>query len=171
LGSVFIKCISEDGAYKDSCKIEVTIPGNGLKGEYYNSLNLSGNIAVTRTDPNIDFPFDMKSYAHGQVVDSFSVRWTGQVVPLFTETYTFETTCDDGSRLWVNDTLLIDNWIDQTETKITGKIDLKAGMKYNIKMEYYENTYGAAARLRWSSVRQVYEVIPQDQLYSSYPPY
>jgi hypothetical protein len=133
-------------------------------------MNLSGNIAVTRTDPNIDFLYDLNSYADGQAVDSFSVRWTGQVVPLFTETYTFETACDDGTRLWVNDTLLIDNWIDQIETKKTGIIDLTAGMKYNVKMEYYENASGASAHLRWSSVRQVYEVIPQDQLYSSYTP-
>jgi hypothetical protein len=108
----------------------------------------------------------MKSYAIGQVLDNFSVRWTGQVVPLFTETYTFETACDDGSRLWINDKLVIDNWIDQGETKISGKIDLKAGVKYNIKMEYYENIYGAAAHLRWSSPSQAYEIIPQEQFYS-----
>jgi hypothetical protein len=166
MGSVFIKCVSEDGAYKDSCKLVVTIPGNGLKGDYYNNMNLSGNIAVIRTDPNIDFLYDLNSYSEGQAVDSFSVRWTGQVVPLFTETYTFETACDDGTRLWVNDTLLIDNWVDQGETKKTGKVDLTAGMKYNIKMEYYENTYGASAHLRWSSPSQAYVIIPQEQLYS-----
>ena len=34
--------------------------------------------------------------------DTFSVRWTGQVQPQFTETYTFYTQSDDGVRLWVN---------------------------------------------------------------------
>jgi len=49
--------------------------------------------------------------------DTFSVRWTGQVIPRFSETYTFRLTGDDGSRLWIRPTgdafawnLLIDNW-------------------------------------------------------------
>ena len=33
--------------------------------------------------------------------DTFSVRWTGQVEPQFTGTYTFYTVSDDGVRLWV----------------------------------------------------------------------
>jgi len=32
-------------------------------------------------------------------------------------------------------------------------------------MEYYENSGGAAARLSWSSVGQVKQIIPQTQLY------
>jgi len=34
--------------------------------------------------------------------DSFSIRWTGQVQPQFTEEYTFSILADDGFRLWIN---------------------------------------------------------------------
>lgn len=34
--------------------------------------------------------------------DSFSIRWTGQVQPQFTEEYTFSVLADDGFRLWIN---------------------------------------------------------------------
>jgi len=34
--------------------------------------------------------------------DTFSVRWTGQVQPQFTEEYTFSVLADDGFRLWIN---------------------------------------------------------------------
>ena len=34
--------------------------------------------------------------------DTFSVRWTGQVQPQYSETYTFNVTADDGCALWIN---------------------------------------------------------------------
>ncbi len=34
--------------------------------------------------------------------DSFSIRWTGQVQPQFTEEYTFSVLADDGFRMWIN---------------------------------------------------------------------
>lgn len=34
--------------------------------------------------------------------DTFSVRWTGQVQPQFSEEYTFSVLADDGLRLWIN---------------------------------------------------------------------
>lgn len=34
--------------------------------------------------------------------DTFSIRWTGQVQPQFTEEYTFSVLADDGFRLWIN---------------------------------------------------------------------
>ncbi len=34
--------------------------------------------------------------------DSFSVRWTGQVQPQFSENYTFTVVADDGCSLWIN---------------------------------------------------------------------
>ena len=44
--------------------------------------------------------------------DNFSVRWSGQVEPRFTETYTFYTQTDDGARLWVNGVQLVNDWTD-----------------------------------------------------------
>ena len=34
--------------------------------------------------------------------DTFSARWTGQVQPQYSETYTFTVTADDGCALWIN---------------------------------------------------------------------
>jgi len=36
------------------------------------------------------------------VPDTFSVRWTGQVQPQFSEEYTFVVNCDEAAKLWVN---------------------------------------------------------------------
>jgi len=69
-------------------------------------------------------------------------------------------------RLCVNGTLLIDKWVPQPPTEWKAPIALLAGQKYNIKIEYYENTGGATAQLSWSSTIQSKQIVLQTQLYS-----
>jgi uncharacterized protein YjdB len=170
LGTTYVRCISTDGGFKDSCKVVVTIDGCGLKGEYYNTKDFTGPIVVTRIDPNINFNFaDVAggSYADGEPIDNYSARWTGQIVPLYSETYNFCTLCDEGGRLWVNGKLLVDGWLKRGET-LCESIELTKGIKYNIQMEYYEQAGGAGAFLYWKSPSQAYEIVPQDQLYPTF---
>jgi uncharacterized protein YjdB len=170
LGTTYVKSISADGGFEDSCKVVVTLDGCGLKGEYYNTKDLTGPIVVNRIDPNINFSFDRVadgSYAPGQPVDNFSARWTGQIIPLYSENYTFCTLCDEGGRLWINGKLLVDGWLKRGET-LCDTIKLTKGIKYNIKMDYYETVGGAGAFLYWKSPSQAYEIVPQDQLYPTY---
>lgn len=143
--------------------------GTGLRGEYYDNMDLT-LFKSTRVDPVIDFDWGEGSPADSINEDSYSIRWTGKVEPLYSETYTFYTCTDDGVRLWVNGTLLIDKWQSQSATEYSAKIDLEAGKKYDIKMEYYDHRRGASAKLMWSSLSQEKEVIPTSQLYPSDEP-
>jgi endoglucanase Acf2 len=138
--------------------------GTGLKGEYYDNIDFTSP-KLTRTDATVGFDWGGGSPDPSIGVDTFSVRWTGQVQPRFSETYTFFTTSDDGVRLRVNGQLLIDKWIDQGPTEHSGTIALTAGQKYDITIEYYERGGGAVAKLAWSSARQAKEMIAQTQLY------
>ena len=94
----------------------------------------------------------------------FSVRWTGKVTPLYTETYTFITSTDDGVRLWVNNQLLVNQWHDQGTTSYQGTIALTAGAAVDIRMEFYDNEWGATAQLEWQSASQPRQIIPRDRL-------
>ncbi|MEH2008987.1 Calx-beta domain-containing protein, partial [Nostoc sp.] len=78
------------------------------------------------------------------------------------------TTSDDGVRLSVNGQQIINQFNDHSATEYSGSIALVAGQKYDIKLEYYENTYSAVSQLSWSSASQPKEIIPQSQLYSPY---
>jgi hypothetical protein len=138
--------------------------GTGLTGDYYDNMDFT-NLKLTRTDPTINFDWGSGSPDPAIGADTFSVSWAGQVQPLYSETYTFYTTSDDGVRLWVNGQLIIDNWTDHAPTENSGTIALTAGTKYNIDMDYYENGGGAVAKLEWSSTSQSRQVIPQTQLY------
>ena len=84
---------------------------------------------------------------------------------LYSEEYTFTTLSDDGVRLWVNGVKFIDNWTSHGSILNEGKIKLNAGQKYEIKLEYFNNTGDAIIKLSWSSQSQNKQAIPQSQLF------
>jgi hypothetical protein len=145
--------------------------GTGLTGDYYGygngTTNFTGPPTLSRLDPTVDFDFGTGSPDPSMPVDLFQIRWHGQVQPLFSELYTFYTTSDDGSRLWVNGQLVVNQWQNQAATTASGKIVLQAGQNYDILMEYFENTSVASVQLSWSSIHQPPQVIPMTQLYPS----
>ena len=142
--------------------------GGWWRGLYYNNTDFSGR-ALSRLDGTVNLDWAGGSPAGSIGADTFSVRWTGQVEPRYSQTYTFYTTTDDGVRLWVNGVLLVDYWAGQAATERSGTIALTAGQKYSIRLDYYENTGNAVAKLMWSSASQVKQIIPQSQLYRPVP--
>jgi hypothetical protein len=96
--------------------------------------------------------------------DTFSVRWSGSVVPRYSQTYTFSTTSDDGVRLWVDGVLLVDEWTRHSRQVDSGTIALTAGRSVPIVMEYFEGGWDAVAELRWSSTSQASELVPTTRL-------
>ncbi len=138
--------------------------GTGLKATYFNNITFTGSAALTRTDATVDFPWSGSPGA-GIVADGFSVRWEGQVEAPVTGSYVFSTVSDDGVRLWVNGTQVINNWTNHGPTVDNGTaITLNAGTKYTILMEFFESGGGAEARLRWSYPGQATVIVPQSRL-------
>ena len=138
--------------------------GTGLLGQYYDNMDFT-NLLVTRVDPTVNFNWTGGSPDPSIGADTFSARWTGQVQPRYTGAVTFYAASDDGSRLWVNNTLVVDNWVDHETTEKSGSITLVAGQKYDLRLEYYENGGDADVVLSWSNPAQAKQVIPQTQLY------
>ena len=69
-------------------------------------------------------------------------------------------------RLWVNGQLLVDKWVPQSSIPWSGTIALTGTNKYDLVMEYFEQTGNAVAQLYWSNATTVgYSPIPQSQLY------
>jgi uncharacterized protein (DUF1800 family) len=97
--------------------------------------------------------------------NNFSARWTGQVLPQYTQKYYFVGRVDDGVKIWVNNQLVVDRWPGGGVTDSIGSIDLQANVLYDIKMEYFEATGGAEAHLQWYSEDQAKQVIPANRLF------
>jgi hypothetical protein len=148
-----------------------TVPdGTGLYGQYFNNPNLTGPPALTRIDGPIDFSWVSRSPGPGIGIDSFSIRWTGKVLPQYSETYTFYVFSDDGVRLWINGQLLLDRWFNQYGPEVaSAPITLQAGQKYDIRIEYYEAYAGAEIHLSWSSPSTPKQIVPASRLFPVAP--
>lgn len=164
-----IRAVKSDGVSDWSITIvksTLTQPGNGtgLKGEYFDNNDFT-DYKLARIDENINFDWKKKDPAEGVDGDEFSTRWTGQIEPMYSETYTFYTETHGGVKLWVDNELVIDDWTAHNTTHMNGSIYLKSGKRYDIKMEYCESNGVAKSELYWESQTQVKEIIPQSQLY------
>ena len=146
--------------------VEKANNATGLKGEYFNNIYFSGNPILTRTDATVNFDWGGGSPDSSINDNGFSVRWSGQIQPIYSETYTFSTSSDDGIRLWVNGIQIINNWTNHGATTDTGNITLIAGVKYSLVLEYYENSGNAVSKLSWNSPSQSLQIIPKSQLYA-----
>ncbi|MBM4165221.1 MAG: hypothetical protein FJ222_12395, partial [Lentisphaerae bacterium] len=146
--------------------------GTGLKGEYFNNVDFT-ELLLTRVDPNIQFG-SYGGWTYPFPLDTFSVRWTGQVRPKYSETYTFETTHQGGVRLWVNGVMLISAWdpANDRSYKRQGTILLEAGRRYDIQFEYGGISEQGNVQLEWSSAhsRDQFNNMSSSQMYPAKAP-
>jgi hypothetical protein len=143
------------------------VGGDGLSATYWDNVDFTGATA-SRVDGAVDFVWGTGSPAPGIGPDTFSARWVGTVQPPTSGTYTFYTDSDDGVRLWVNGTQVVNNWTDHSRTENSGTVALTAGVRYRIRMEFYENGGDAVARLLWSGPSVTKAVVPLSALFSRF---
>lgn len=151
--------------------------GTGLYGQYYRSrsigccVSLPDDLFGQPLFSRVDSQLNMRT-ADSQESDprlaggAYAVRWTGQIVPTYSETYSIITHSDDGIRVWINGNLVIDDWSTHDERVDQATVAMTANQHYDIKVEYYENGIGdAVMELQWQSPSQPLEVVPASQLY------
>jgi hypothetical protein len=121
--------------------------------EYFNDTggnHLSGTpVFTTCENAPINWSWGTGGPGNGIGNDNFSARWTGQF-PFSAGVYTFIATADDGVRVNVDGTQIINGWVDQGPTAYTAYKTLTDG-SHTVVMEYYEHTGGAVAQLSWQS--------------------
>jgi len=143
----------------------------GIKGEYFNNLTLSGTPILTRIEPGIDYNWGGEAPGPGVDAPLYSVRWTGVLNVPYTDTYTFYANVFSAVRLWVNDQIIIENWMaHHMAIEYQGKIDLDVGT-VPIVMEISNVSgggYGGGdvmqANLSWSNPSIEKEIVPQTVL-------
>ena len=144
-----------------------SLPGiSGLTGSYFTNMNLSGTPTIVRVDPGINFNWNTSPPDPAIGMVTYSVRWTGYVQAPTPGAYTFYTVTDDGVRLWVNGSKIVDSWVDQAPTEHTGAVSLATGVKCPITMEFYQNQGGSVAQLLWSGPSVAKAVVPSSALIS-----
>ena len=102
----------------------------------------------TRDDNAIDFDWGNNSPDAKVPSDNFSVRWT-RTLAFTAGTYRFYASCDDGVRIFVDGSRVVDAWRDQSLPNTrSGDIYLSSG-NHKITVEYYEHGGGASAHIWW----------------------
>lgn len=93
--------------------------------------------------------------------DSFVVQQTRAFSAPTAGEYTFRTTSDDGSWLWVDGQLVVNNYgLHDSENIVDGKITLSAGV-HTLGFKYFERSGGAAAGYTMARPgSEVFELIP-----------
>jgi hypothetical protein len=121
------------------------------RGEYFANRELQGDPVLVRNDGYVDFNWGEGSPAPTIPVNGFSARWAR--TRQFREgTFHFTITVDDGVRLWVDDTLLINEWHDGQAT-YAADLHLTQGT-HALRIEYYENLGGALIQFDWQQVEE-----------------
>jgi alpha-glucosidase (family GH31 glycosyl hydrolase) len=133
---------------------------DGLTGEYFGNQELKGEPIFVRRDSTLNFVWGTKSPDPRIPNDHVSVRWTGDICPTKESgSSKFKVVSDDGVRVWIDDSLVVDAWHDQAPTDYPIEMKLEPGRSYPIRIEYFENTGGAHFQfLQTIDVEQIFTV-------------
>jgi RHS repeat-associated protein len=129
---------------------------HGLVGRYYtddgthtfDATNLN-NIFLTRTDSSLSMDWGAGSPVPNGPTDNFIVRWTGYFTAPTSDTYTFGTGSDDGSRIYLDGNLttpVMDAWSDHGNSPLhyaASGVTMAAGQTKMITVDYYEHSGSA----------------------------
>ena len=132
-------------------------------GATVDNIPTTGATAIgTATEFNVDALFALVTPGDGE---RFSVRYNGFIKIETTETYTFFTTSDDGSKLLINGVEIVDNDGNHGSQERAGTISLSPGL-YKITVLFFENTGGENLSVRYSSPTISKRNLPFNKLYA-----
>ena len=148
--------VSDEGTREPTMTPEPTVApspeARAWEAAYFGSKDLSGAPALTRSEEHIDHDWAADG-PPGLPVDGFSARWTGRWA-FEPGLYRFSALSDDGVRVWLNDQLIIDRWVDQAATLSTAERAVMDG-EHDLRVEYYESGDKARIRVWWERASEV----------------
>ncbi len=121
----------------------------GIKAEYFNNKNLSGEPVKTIIESQINYEWHDNSPIEGINKDNFSVRWTTSLKALLNGDYILDLVSDDGCRLYIDNKLVINDWTDHAAQNFSTTINFKNNETHQLVLEYYENGGDATMKLGW----------------------
>jgi len=122
----------------------------GLTGVYYDgdatatTFPAGKTPVLTRLDSQVSFDWGAESpFAPAMGVDYFGVQWNGFVQVPTTGSWEFGADRDNGARIWVGTTQVLNKWENTVGVDFGSAVSLSAGTWVPIKVDFYE-TWGLA---------------------------
>ncbi len=123
---------------------------NGLLGRYYNNITLAGKPVIARIDPQLEFQWTLYSPDPAVLANHFySVSWTGRLHAPGSGLYRIGIDGNDGYRLYLNDSLLLDRHIPGSAGLHMAPWQFLEGDTCDIRVEYAEPLGNSHFRLVW----------------------
>lgn len=123
----------------------VTLPG--LHVDYYEK-EFPELPAFERIQPTSTSTAETISLKAAKRKGSFALRFRGNIAAPKDGKYKFYTNSDDGSRLYINGKLLVDNGGIHPAQERSGEVDLKAGV-HTIEVQYFDGAGQVAFSVKW----------------------
>ncbi len=140
----------------------------GLSADYYPG-KINGAAAIARLDKGIDFDFGYNGPAQPIPRDGFTIRWTGKIIPRYSQTYTLILKADDSVQMWIDDKLVIDKKDARGDmAEYRAEVRFASQKPAKIKIEYQDHLGPSSIQLLWQSPDQVREIIPAESLRPSW---
>ena len=124
----------------------VLLPAAGLRGQYFSNASWSDPPTRTSADRNVTTAQIRKGWGY-LPPDQFTARWTGFLYVSEPSTYTFTVTSDDGSELYVDRQLVVDNGGAHGAMPRSGDIHLESG-SHAVLLQYSQ--LGGPYALEWT---------------------
>jgi hypothetical protein len=139
--------------------------GNGLLGTYFNKQDFTNHV-FTRTDYNLSFP-TWGDELHYKITGwNYSVRWTGQLQPQYSEDHIFKVSSGGAFKLWIDKKLILEATESYPDDYTSKAVKLEAGKKYDIQVDYVNTDSRTGIVVFWKTQSLPEECIPQSQLYA-----
>lgn len=127
-------------------------------GQYFDNMEFQGEPEVRR-DGDIKFEWKRLGPSPRLPEDEFSARWDTCMVLDEDLSVAFQLISDDGSRLFVDGTQVIDNWGRHGKRSRGGELPLSAGV-HHLRVEYFDARHAARVELKASLRGELPDSIP-----------
>ena len=134
-----------------------TLSQNGLKATFYDNTDWEGEPKYSRVDPEVDYYWWDKAPYEDMDGDNFSARWTGYLVVPEDGEYALGGDGFFHYELFIDDKSIAQNSNIHHAVKRFEYLNLKAGVKYKIKLDFFNSHGDSNVSLLWSTPRRDYE--------------
>lgn len=180
----FTYTATDPAAHTDTATVTITVeplsnyrtPENpsstapGLEASYFSAPALtvlpdfsSMTPITTEIVPVLNYPSDVGVFAGSGLADEVAATFVGFVTVPALAHYTFSTSSDDGSKLFIGATEVVNNDGVHTMTEVSGTIGLQAGT-HALRVEFFEATDTAGLIVSYSGGGLAQQVIPDTAL-------
>jgi len=123
--------------------------GGGLLAEYYDGEAFQA-LVTRRVDPEVQFDWGSNAPTSDPMMDAdhFSVRWRGTITTAASTSARFRVEHDDGVRLWIGGTLVLDKW-NTYATDDTAVLSVPQNTEVPIKVEMRDVSGASRMKLLW----------------------